>query len=226
MTAMLAPEPLEIPQFSLLGTTAAIFTPSVSFDLPAQQRILALSAIVADWPDIGEVVPGVTNLMLVFSRPPADPDALARRLAAAWNDTGPAALAGRHFEMSVVYGGEGGPHLDDVAARTGLSVDDVIAIHTAPVYTVFAIGSHPGYCYLGGLDPRLFVPRRDIPLLSIPKGSFSVAGMQTGVAASAGPSGWHTIGLVDTEFFDATRTPPSLLLPGDTIRFLAERVIR
>ena len=116
--------------------------------------------------------------------------------------------------------------LGEVAERTGLGIDDVIAIHTAPVYTVYAIGSHPGYCYLGGLDARLFLPRRDVPLLSIPKGSLSVAGMQTGVAASAGPSGWHTIGMVDTEFFDPARTPPSLLQPGDTIRFRAERVIR
>ena len=72
---------------------------------------------------------------------------------------------------------------------------------------------------LFGGSPR---PRRDIPGI---KGSLSVAGMQTGVAASAGPSGWHTIGLVDVDFFDPERSPPSLLRPGDTIRFHAERVL-
>lgn len=212
--------------FSLLGTTAALFTPDAAFDLDTQRRILALAAIAADWPGVAEAVPGVTNLMLVFSRPPADPALLAERLSEAWETTEPVALAGRHVDLPVVYGGAGGPHLDDVSRRTGLSIDEVIAVHTAPVYTVFAIGSHPGYCYLGGLDARLFLPRRDIPLLSIPKGSLSVAGMQTGVAASAGPSGWHTIGLVDAEFFDPERSPPSLLRPGDTIRFHAQRVIR
>jgi KipI family sensor histidine kinase inhibitor len=113
----------------------------------------------------------------------------------------------------------------DVARATGLSVEEVVTLHSAPLYTVFAVGSHAGYCYLGGLDPRLFVPRRAVPLLSVPAGSLSVAGMQTGVSASAGPSGWHTIGAADVRFFDPTRDPPSLLQPGDRVRFQAERVI-
>ncbi|MCW5720051.1 MAG: 5-oxoprolinase subunit PxpB [Devosia sp.] len=212
--------------FSLLGTSACLFAPATDFDVTTQRRILALAALAAHWPGIQEAVPGVTNLMLLFSSPPRDPAALATRLEEAWAATPPAEIVGRHIEVPVVYGGAGGPHLDDVVRHTGLSVDEVIAIHTAPVYTVFALGSHPGYCYLGGMDARLFVPRREVPLLSIPKGSLSVAGMQTGVAASAGPSGWHTIGLVDMDFFDPRQMPPSLFTPGDTLRFVVERVIR
>lgn len=214
------------PEFSLLGTTAALFTPAGEFDLLTQRRILALAEEVESWPDVAEAVPGVTNLMLMFSRPPADPQAVAARLLRSWKSVQPIVLAGRHVDLGVTYGGDAGPHLADVAARTGLSIDDVVAVHTAPTYTVYAIGSHPGYCYLGGLDPRLFLPRRDVPLVSIPKGSLSVAGMQTGVAASAGPSGWHTIGGVDVDFFEPKRSPPLLLQPGDTIRFVAERVCR
>ena len=170
-------------------------------------------------------MPGVTDLMLIFDRP-ATTLALAARLVDAWHATEPILTDGRHLDLPIVYGGAGGPHRGDVARHTGLSVDEVVAIHTMPVYTVFAVGSHPGYCYLGGLDSRLFVPRREIPLLSIPKGSLSVAGMQTGVSASAGPSGWHTIGLADVDFFDPNRVPPSLLRPGDTIRFRAQQVLR
>lgn len=226
MTGIFSDPADDRPRFSLLGTTAALLEPSGPLDTAMQRRILGLAARVQAWPEVAEAVPGVTNLMLIFSRPPDDPTALAERLAEAWADAEAVTLDGRHFDLPVVYGGKGGPHLADVAAHTGLAIDEVVAIHTAPAYTVFAIGSHPGYCYLGGLDPRLFVPRREVPLLSIPKGSLSVAGMQTGVAASAGPSGWHTIGLVDIDFFDATRTPPSLMRPGDTIRFHAERVLK
>lgn len=213
-------------RFSLLGTTAALFEPPGSLDIGTQRRIWALAAQADDWSEVAEAVPGVTNLMLIFSRPPTDPVALATRLAEAWQANDGVAIAGRHLELPIVYGGEGGPHLGDVARHTGLAIDEVVAIHTAPLYTVFAVGSHPGYCYLGGLDARLFVPRREIPLLSIPKGSLSIAGMQTGVSASAGPSGWHTIGIADVDFFDPLRVPPSLLRPGDTIRFQAQRVVR
>lgn len=216
----------EVARCSLLGTTAMIFDPQSPLDVATQHRIWDLAARAATWPEVAESVPGVTNLMLIFARPPAEPAELAARLLRAWETADTAPRPGRHMDVPVVYGGDGGPHLADVAAHTGLSIDEVIAIHTAPLYTVFAIGSHPGYCYLGGLDERLFVPRREVPLLSVPKGSLSVAGMQTGIAASAGPSGWHTIGWSGVDFFDPERMPPSLLHPGDTMRLHVERVIR
>ena len=91
----------------------------------------------------------------------------------------------------------------DVVAHTGMSVDEIVAIHSAPVYPVYALGSHPGYCYLGGMDPRIATPRRKVPVLSIPGGAVSIGGAQTGVSASDGPSGWNTIGSTAMRFFDA-----------------------
>ncbi len=94
------------------------------------------------------------------------------------------------------------------------------------VYPVYALGSHPGYCYLGGMDRRIATPRRKVPVLSIPGGAVSIGGAQTGVSASEGPSGWNTIGSTAMCFFDPTQDPPALLRPGDTIRFRVEKVIR
>jgi len=89
---------------------------------------------------------------------------------------------------------------------------------------VYALGSHPGYCYLGGMDPRIATPRRAVPVLSIPGGAVSIGGAQTGVSASAGPSGWNTIGSTTMTFFDPARDPPATLQPGDRIRFLVEGI--
>ncbi len=137
----------------------------------------------------------------------------------------PLPLAGRTVELPVVYGGDGGPHMADVVAHTGLAADEIAAIHSAPTYPVYALGSHPGYCYLGGMDPRIATPRRKVPVLSIPGGAVSIGGSQTGVSASAGPSGWNTIGTTDMRFFDLDRSPPALLEPGDHIVFRITRVI-
>ena len=46
-----------------------------------------------------------------------------------------------------------------------------------------------------------------------------------GASASAGPSGWHTIGRTETVFFDPAAAEPVLLRPGDRIRFVAERLL-
>lgn len=214
------------PGVSLLGTTALLFDAPGETDLPTQQRIWSLAREAETWPEVREAVPGMNNLMLVFARAPANLDALADRLHAAWADAVPLPLGGRLIELPVTYGGASGPHMDDVIAHTGLGIDDVVAIHTAPDYPVFALGSHPGYCYLGGMDPRIATPRRKVPVLSIPGGAVSIGGTQTGVSASAGPSGWNTIGSTTMCFFDAAQDPPALLQPGDTIRFRAERVVR
>jgi KipI family sensor histidine kinase inhibitor len=111
-------------------------------------------------------------------------------------------------------------------AHTGLSVDDIVELHSAPLYPVYALGSHPGYCYLGGMDPRIATPRRKVPVVSIPGGAVSIGGSQTGVSASAGPSGWNTIGSSPLAFFYPEREVPVLLQHGDSIRFRVEKVIR
>lgn len=215
-----------LPSISLLGTTAMLFEAPGEMDLVSQQRIWALARDVQDWPEVREAVPGMNNLMLTFVRPPRSLDALQARLHEAWDAAPALPLEGRVVELPVVYGGEGGPHMADVVAHTGLSVEEIVELHSAPLYPVYALGSHPGYCYLGGMDPRIATPRRKVPVLSIPGGAVSIGGAQTGVSASAGPSGWNTIGSTSMSFFDPARDPPATLQPGDLIRFRVEGIVR
>lgn len=204
---------------SIIGSRAVLFQAECPFDLEHQQRFWAMADAVKSWSGVREAVPGMTNLTLLLDWVPGDLDLLADRLRTLWGSGVPKTVEGRLLEIDIRYGGIGGPHLGEVAEMTGFSIDEVIRLHCAPEYTVYAIGSHAGYCYLGGLDPRLETPRRKVPLTRLPGGSLSVAGLQTGVSASAGPSGWNTIGSADVRFFDPFRTPASLLKPGDRIRF-------
>jgi 5-oxoprolinase (ATP-hydrolysing) subunit B len=214
------------PSISPLGTSALLFELAGETSLMSQQRLWALAREADTWPEVREAVPGMNNLMLSFASPPRRLDELQTRLHAAWNITRPLRLKGRVIELPVVYGGAGGPHMADVVAHTGLAVDEIVERHSAPLYPVYALGSHPGYCYLGGMDPRIATPRRKVPVLSIPGGAVSIGGAQTGVSASAGPSGWNTIGSTTMRFFDPAQDPPALLQPGDSIRFRVEKVIR
>ena len=209
---------------SMLGTTAMLFEAPGALDLRTQRRVWTLAREVESWPGVREAVPGVTNLMLTFSTPPADPDALGSALRDTWAAASELQIEGKVVELPVEYGGEFGPHLQDVVNHTGLSVDEVVQLHCAPLYTVYALGSHPGYCYLGGMDPRIATPRRKVPVLGLPGGAVSIGGVQTGVSASAGPSGWNTIGHTSMSFFDSTRDNPATLAPGDMIRFRVERI--
>jgi 5-oxoprolinase (ATP-hydrolysing) subunit B len=215
------------PTISPLGTSALLFeAPGSALTLQVQQRIWSLAREAETWPEVREAVPGMNNLMIRWHRAPARLDGLQARLLEAWAAAEPLALRGRVVELDVVYGGGGGPHMDDVVAHTGLSVDEIVERHSAPLYVVYALGSHPGYCYLGGMDPRIATPRRQVPVLSIPGGAVSIGGAQTGVSASDGPSGWNTIGRTTMRFFDPSRAPPALLAPGDSLRLRVKQVIR
>lgn len=220
----------DAPLISLLGTTALLFEAPGPMNIEQQRRIWSLAGQAQTWPWVEEAVPGMNNLMLVFSTPPEDLAPLQESLRQAWDDTGRIAHAeqpsGRTIELPVVYGGAAGPHIADVVAHTGLTVDEIVQIHTEPLYIVYALGSHPGYCYLGGMDPRIATPRRKVPVVNLPGGSVSIGGIQTGVSASDGPSGWSTIGRTEMSFFDPQRDPPALLAPGDRIRFTVQRIDR
>ena len=149
-------------------------------------------------------------------------DALARWVAARLERLGDAgAEQSRLVEIPVRYGGEHGPDLASLAEARDLSIEEVVALHTAPEYVVHFVGFMPGFAYLGGLDPRLATPRREVPRTSVPAGSVGIGGAQTGVYPVASPGGWQLIGRTDLPLFDPSRDPAALLAAGDRVRFHA-----
>ena len=56
------------------------------------------------------------------------------------------------------------------------------------------MGFAPGHAYMGGLDPKLAVPRRASPRAVVPAGSVAIANEQTVVYPYAISGGWNVIG--------------------------------
>jgi KipI family sensor histidine kinase inhibitor len=186
-------------------------------DLATVRRVdAALRTAALPW--VRETVPAYDTVLLI-GRPGsfAELDALAAELPS-WDLPSTDALAGREVTLEVGYDG---PDLADVCALTELSRDDVVALHTAPAYTVAFLGFSPGFPYLIGLDPRLAVPRLDSPRVAVAPGSVGIGGTQTGVYPSATPGGWRLIGRTDARLFDPFRDPATLLTASDTVRFVA-----
>ena len=123
------------------------------------------------------------------------------------------------FLIPVCYGGRFGPDIEEVAAQSKLTVDDVIRLHTQTVYTVYLVGFLPGFPYLGGMNEKLATPRRLIPRKKVPAGSVGIAGLQTGVYPIDSPGGWQLIGLTPMRMFDIGADSPALLRAGDRVQF-------
>jgi KipI family sensor histidine kinase inhibitor len=79
---------------------------------------------------------------------------------------------------------------------------------------------------MGGLDPALATPRQDEPRLSIPAGSVGIGGEQTGIYPLASPGGWQLLGRTAMPLFVPGQQPPTLLRPGDRVRFTVERIAK
>jgi KipI family sensor histidine kinase inhibitor len=113
--------------------------------------------------------------------------------------------------------------LNAVAARAGLSTTEVIELHQAIEYRVYAIGFAPGFAYLGELDVRLATPRLKSPRAKVPKGAVAIADRQTAVYPAESPGGWNILGLCPTPLFKPEHIGTTeALMPfavGDKVRF-------
>ncbi|AZR72087.1 allophanate hydrolase [Anoxybacter fermentans] len=127
----------------------------------------------------------------------------------------------RLVEIPVLYGGEKGPDLDYVAEYHGLTVDEVVKLHTSRPYLVYMIGFTPGFPYLGGLPEKLATPRLNNPRPKIPAGSVGIGGSQTGIYSIDAPGGWRIIGHTPVRLYDPDKEEPVLLKAGDYLQFKA-----
>jgi KipI family sensor histidine kinase inhibitor len=170
----------------------------------------------AERPELVDVVPGHRTVLVTWDAGDV-PLGLLELAEAALAVQLPGASQPAHA-IDVSYDG---PDLEEVARLCALSVEEVVARHSAATYVVGFLGFAPGFVYLLGGDPVLHVPRRDDPRTRVPAGSVAVAGPYSGIYPRASPGGWRLLGRTSAVLFDAAREPPALLAAGDRVRFVA-----
>ncbi len=166
-----------------------------------------------------EMVPTYRSLTIQFDPAATDYDALIRLLNEETANLAPRNAAGRRWRVPVVYGGEYGSDLEEVAEIHGLTPNQVIDIHSSAIYRIYMIGFLPGFTYLGGLDKRIATSRRVHPRAKIPAGTIMIGGEQAGIAPMDMPSGWHNLGLTPVRPYAPERDPVFLFAAGDEIIF-------
>jgi inhibitor of KinA len=212
-----------------LGDSAAYVEFSTTLDLEVNSVVqrLALVILKRQVPWIRDVVPALGGVALHFDTDsPELPSQPLEAALALVNESLKQSLAakvdpGREVELPVCYEPEFALDINEVAKKAGLPAADVANLHAAGEYRVLMMGFAPGHAYMGGLDAKLAVPRRASPRAIVPAGSVAIANEQTVVYPYAISGGWNVIGRTPMVLFDATRSRPSLLWPGDRVRFRA-----
>ena len=125
----------------------------------------------------------------------------------------------RVIRIPTLYGGEHGPDLNEVSNILGISESEIIRLHSSEEYLVYGLGFSPGFPYLGGLSSDLYCDRLSTPRIDVPAGSVAIAESQTGIYPVSSPGGWRLIGRTPVKMFDPGSPRPTLVEPGDFIRF-------
>jgi inhibitor of KinA len=125
----------------------------------------------------------------------------------------------RKFKIPVCYAAKYALDREEITNLTNLSFDEIIKIHISHIYRVYMVGFLPGFAYIGEVDARIAVPRKQEPRLKVEAGYVGIAGKQTGIYPLTSPGGWQIIGRTPVKLFDKAKEEPVLFKAGDEISF-------
>ena len=216
-------------KISVAGENALIVYFSDKVDPAVAARIKACSSAIRHTlgSHLVDLIPSYASILVIYDSLLTDHFAVSKviRTVAASNGSQSSVLSANHdgklITLPVYYSLESGPDLKALAENTGLSIDQVIEMHQAIEYRVYAIGFAPGFAYLGEVDERIAAPRLATPRLKVPRGAVAIADRQTAVYPAESPGGWNLIGLCPTPMFDAKADPIMPVSTGDRVAFKA-----
>ncbi len=209
------------PRILACGDSALSVELADTIDEAVSERVIALAASMADSPVDGveELVPTYRSLMVVYDPAVVRGSSLALTLQQRLDALEVGSVHPQRFDVPVVYGGAAGLDLQELAGMKGMTVSQLIELHSSVEYRVYMIGFAPGFAYLGGLPEILHTPRLPTPRQRIEAGAIGIGGKQASINSVPGPSGWRFIGRTPLRLFDASRAAPFLLGAGDRVRF-------
>ncbi len=169
-----------------------------------------------------DLIPSYASILVVFDLSVTDHHKMLTKLRALLRQLPKQNDEFAHLiQLPVYYSVDYGLDLPRIAQRSKLTVEQVITLHQAQEYQVYAIGFAPGFAYLGEVDARIAMPRLASPRLKVPKGAVAIADTQTAVYPAESPGGWNLLGLCPTTMFCPKSEPTMPVAVGDRVKFYA-----
>jgi KipI family sensor histidine kinase inhibitor len=189
------------------------------------ERLRALDWLLSDarLPGVMEIVPSFRSLLVYYEPAIVGYDALCQAIATRIGESArmrPPKT--RRLDIPCCYSDpELGFELHAAAAHLGLAPQALVRMHSSAEYLVYFVGFAPGQPYLTGLPQPLAIPRLHTPRTRTPAGSVGIGGDQCCIYSVESPGGFWVLGRTPLTLYDPQAEEPTLLRPGDRLRFRA-----
>lgn len=203
-------EPLVLPS----GPRAFLLEFGSLDEVMEADQALALTALGSSG-RLTEIVPAARTILVAHDGSVDGPEVVEALRSA--SPTASHSVAAPIVEISVRYDGD---DLGVVADACGMSTEEVVRRHSGALYECAFCGFMPGFSYLTGLDPALWLPRRATPRTRVPSGSVAIAAEFSAVYPGESPGGWHLLGTTTAPMWDESARTPALVPPGTRVRFV------
>ncbi|WP_299012799.1 5-oxoprolinase subunit PxpB [uncultured Polaribacter sp.] len=210
--------------YKLYGEKAILIEWQKEISTKISEDILMFASKIETKKDINivDVIAAYNSLTIIFKDNILDFEKEIHQLKTIYNST-VKTFKKENFiwEIPVCYDLQFGIDLQEMEKKSGLSISEIVKLHSEKLYRVYFIGFLPGFLYLGGLNKQLFFDRKANPRLKVAKGAIAIGGNQTGVYPTETAGGWNIIGNSPVDFFDISKENPCFAKPGDFINFKA-----
>jgi KipI family sensor histidine kinase inhibitor len=142
-----------------------------------------------------DLVATYDHVFVTFDPETGDHDAASALLERLHRDQQPGdAPSGRTLRVPVLFGGEAGPDLEDVATELGLTTDALVERVCASPWTVRFVAGPVGTPFTDRDDWDAAIPRMRVPRVAVPPGSVALSGAQSIIYPVRSPGGWRLLG--------------------------------
>lgn len=168
---------------------------------------------------IENITPSYNKLAIQFNLNKTDTEDVIKLIDQVKNEKVEINFNPNKIEIPINYDLDFGIDLERLSKITKLEINEIIDSHLNTNFYVYMLGFMPGFPYMGDLDPKLYSKRLQTPRVEIEEGSVIIVEQFCAIYPYKSPGGWNIIGKTPIKLFNQNQENPSLINPGDEIKF-------
>ena len=149
-------------QFSRMGSNSLIINWPQIISIEISENINQFIDLIKGDLYIEEFRVGYCSILIVYKSREINYEDFCKILSEYYSDLTDSISVKKHvWEIPVCYDDSYAIDLDEYSKKISISKNEIVSLHSNKTYYLHMYGFIPGFMYLGGLDKKLFIQRKD-----------------------------------------------------------------